>query len=83
MMDKAKMMADAFRLRKALESEVVQIEEDGVKVCIGGDFRIRSIHLDDFENVVLKDVINKALKKVQENAALKLKELSDLNNLLD
>jgi hypothetical protein len=33
--------------------------------------------------VVLKDVINKALKKVQENAALKLKELSDLNNLLD
>ncbi len=82
MMDKAKMMADAYRLRKALESEIVQIEENGIKVCIGGDFKIHSIHLDECENVVLKDIINKAIKKAQENAALKIRELSDLNNLL-
>ncbi len=75
------MMADAYRLHKALQNEIVQFEDRGIKVSIGGDFRIHSIRVDGCENGVLKDVINKAIKKAQENAALKIRELSDLNNL--
>lgn len=81
MMDKAKMMADAYRLRKAIEAEVIDVKENGIKITIGGDLKIKNISLSNSEDNVLKDAINKAIRKAQEMAALKMKEMIDLKSL--
>lgn len=81
MMDNAKMMADAYRLRKAIETEVIEVEENGIKITIGGDLKIKHISVNNSEDSMLMDVINKAIRKAQEMAALKMKEIIDLKNL--
>ncbi len=80
-MDNVKMAADAYRLRKAIEAEVVEVEENGIKITIGGDLKIKKITLDSSENNILKDVINKAIRKTQEMMVLKMKEMVDLKNI--
>lgn len=80
-MDKAKIMADAYRLRKTIESEVIEVEENGIKIAIGGDLKIKKISVNNTENSILKDSINKAIRKAQEMIALKMKEMIDLNSL--
>ncbi len=80
-MDNVKMAADAYRLRKAIEAEVVEVEENNIKITIGGDLKIKKITLDDSENNDLKDAINKAIRKVQEMMVLKMKEMVDLKSI--
>ena len=80
-MDKVKMMADAYNLRKAIETEVIEVEENGIKITIGGDLKIKKISLDNSEDSKLRDIINKAIRKVQEMTVLKMKEMVDLKNL--
>ena len=80
-MDNVKMAADAYRLRKAIEAEVVEVEENGIKITIGGDLKIKKISLNNSENDVLKEAVNKAIRKVQEMMVLKMKEMVDLKNI--
>ncbi|OGK31432.1 hypothetical protein A3F57_05890 [Candidatus Roizmanbacteria bacterium RIFCSPHIGHO2_12_FULL_36_11] len=80
-MDKAKMMADAYQLRQAIEAEVVEVEENGIKITIGGDLKIKKISVNNSEDNTLKDVINSAIRKAQEMMVLKMKETIDLKNL--
>ena len=80
-MDKVKMMADAYQLRQAIEAEVVEVEENGIKIVIGGDLKIKKISLNNSDDSALKDVINMAIRKVQEMMVLKMKETIDLKNL--
>ena len=47
MMDKVKMMADAYKLRKAIEAEVIEIEENGIKITVGGDLKIKKISVNN------------------------------------
>lgn len=75
------MMADAYQLRKAIEAEIVEVEEDGIKITIGGDLKIKKISLNNSEDNVLKDIINKAIRKAQEMMVLKMKEMVDLEGL--
>ena len=75
MLNKSKMMADAYRLRKAVEAEVVEVEEEGIKIQISGDQKVRQIFINGSEDNALKEVINKAIRKAQEVAALKMKEM--------
>jgi predicted HAD superfamily phosphohydrolase YqeG len=81
MFDKAKMLAKAFRLKKAIEGEVTEIEENGIKVSVSGDQKIKNLTVNGVENRILLDVINKAMKKSQENAARKMKEMGGLDGL--
>ena len=80
-MDNSKMMADAYNLRKAIEAEVVEVEENNIKITIGGDLRIKKISRDNVEDGVLRDVINSAIRKAQEMQVMKMKEMVDLSNL--
>ena len=80
-MDKAKMMADAYQLRQAIEAEVVEVEENGIKITIGGDLKIKKISVNNQEDSTLKDVINMAIRKAQEMMVLKMKEMIDLKNI--
>ena len=81
MFDKAKMMAQAYKLKKAIEAEVTEIEENGVKVIVSGDQRVKFLSVNGMENKVLVDTINKAMKKSQENAAKRMKEMGGLEGL--
>lgn len=80
-MDNVKMMADAYRLRKAIETEIVEIEENGIKITIGGDLKIKKISLNNSEDNILKDAINTAIRKAQEMMVLKMKEMVDLKSM--
>lgn len=82
MFDKAKMLAKAFQLKKAVESEVVEVEEEGIKIVISGDQKIKSLVINGVENKILVEVVNRALKKSQEAAARKMKEMGGLEGLI-
>ena len=75
MFDKAKMVAQALRLKKAIESEIIVVEENGITVKVSGDQKVKELVVNGTVNKVLVEVINKALKKSQEASAHKMKEM--------
>lgn len=79
-MDNAKMMSDAYALRQAIEKEEVAVEENGIKILIGGDLKIKEIALNDKPDDGLKNAINNAIRKAQEMQVKKMNELVDLGN---
>ena len=81
MFDKAKLMAQAFKLKKALESELTELEENGVLIKVSGDQKVKFLSINGAENKVLVEVINKAMKKSQESAAKKMQDMGGLEGL--
>jgi DNA-binding protein YbaB len=81
MFDKAKMLSQAFKLKKAVEAEIVEIEESGVKIIVSGDQKVKFLSINGMENKVLLDTINKAMKKSQEQAAKRMKDMGGLEGL--
>lgn len=81
MFDKAKLLAKAFRIKKMIESETTEVEESGIKIIVSGDQRVKFLSVNGDENRILLEVINKAMKKSQENAARKMKESGGLEGL--
>ena len=81
MFDKAKMLAQAYKLKKAIESESIEVEENGIKVVVSGDQKIKFLSVNGIENKILVDTINKATKKSQEMAAKRMKDMGGLEGL--
>jgi len=81
MFDKAKLMAKAFKLKKALESELTELDENGVLIKVSGDQKVKFLSINGAENKVLVEVINKAMKKSQESAAKKMQDMGGLEGL--
>lgn len=81
MFDKAKMMAKALKLKKAVEAEIVEVEDSGIKIKVSGDQRVKFLSVNGVENKILVDTINKALKKSQESAAKTMKDMGGLEGL--
>ena len=81
MFDKTKMLAQAYKLKKAIEAESIEVEESGVKVMVTGDQKIKFLSVNGVENKILVDTINKALKKSQEMAAKRMKDMGGLDGL--
>ena len=81
MFDKAKLMAKAFKLKKALESELTELEENGVLIKVSGDQKVKYLSINGAENKILVEVINKAMKKSQESAAKKMQDMGGLEGL--
>jgi hypothetical protein len=81
MFDKAKMLAQAFKLKKAVEEEMIELEENGVVIKVSGDQKIKFLSVNGMENKILMEVINKAMKKSQEAAAKKMKDMGGLDGL--
>jgi hypothetical protein len=71
-----KMRDQAMTIQKQLAQEEIVIEEDGVKIVITGDQKLKSLEIDGMTNDRVLDLINKAIKKSQEVAAKKLAEMS-------
>jgi hypothetical protein len=81
MFDKAKMLAKAFKLKKAVEAETIELEENGVVIKVTGDQKVKFLSVNGVENKVLVEVINKGLKKSQESAAKIMKDMGGLDGL--
>ncbi|HNY04187.1 MAG TPA: hypothetical protein PKI92_00305 [Candidatus Woesebacteria bacterium] len=81
MFDKAKLMTKAFKLKKALESELTELEENGVLIKVSGDQKVKFLSINGAENKILVEVINKAMKKSQESAAKKMQDMGGLEGL--
>lgn len=81
MFDKAKMLAQAFKLKRAVEAEAIEVVENGIAIKVSGDQKIKFLSINGVENRMLVEVINKALKKSQEAAARKMKEMGGLDGL--
>ncbi len=75
MFDKAKMMAQAIKLKRAIESEIITFEENGIVIKVSGDQKIKDLTVNGVANKNLIEIINKALKKSQEAAAHKMKDM--------
>ncbi|MDP4009461.1 MAG: hypothetical protein Q8P53_00560 [Candidatus Shapirobacteria bacterium] len=82
MFDKAKMMAQAFKLKRAVEAEIIDFEENGIKIKVSGDQKIKYLSINGVENKILVDSINRAMKKSQEAAAKKMKDMGGLEGLI-
>jgi DNA-binding protein YbaB len=74
--DLKKIRDQAVALQRQLAAEEVVVEEQGVKVVITGDQKIKELSVQGISNQVLIDVLNKALRRAQEVAAKKLQEMS-------
>ncbi len=75
------MLAQAYKLKKAIEAESIEIEESGINVTVTGDQKIKFLSVNGVENKILVDTINKALKKSQEMAAKRMKDMGGLEGL--
>ncbi len=81
MFDKAKMVAQALKLKRAVEQESITIDENGIEIEVSGDQKVKKLKINDMENKLLVEVINKAMKKSQEAAAKKMKDMGGLEGL--
>lgn len=75
MFDKAKMVMQAMKIKKALESQVMTLEEDGIVVEVTGDQKIKKLVVNGTENMRLVEILNKALKKSQESSAKMMQDM--------
>lgn len=80
-MDTTKMMANAYKLKQAIEAENLEVEENGIKITIGGDLKVKKIVINNAENEVLRNAVNNAIRKAQELQVLKMREMGDLQDI--
>jgi len=76
MMELKKMRDQAMAIQRQLAAEEVVVEENGIKIVMTGDQKIKTLEIDGESQDRLIDVLNKAIKKSQEVAAKKLQEMS-------
>lgn len=71
-----KMRDQAMAIQKQLAVEEIVIDEDGIRIVITGDQKLKALEIDGMSNARVLELINKAIKKSQEVAARKLSEMS-------
>lgn len=74
--DLKKMRDQAMAIQKTLGEERIELNEDGVRIVITGDQQILEFEIQGIQNELVKEKLNKAIKKSQEIAAKKLQEMS-------
>lgn len=71
-----KMRDEAMELKRQLAAQEVEVEEKDIKVVVRGDQIIKNVVIQGEEQERLVDILNKAIKKSQQQAAKKLQEMS-------
>jgi len=71
-----KMRDQALKIQKQLAQEKVEVSENGVRVVVAGDQKIKILEIDGSDNSRAVEVLNKAIKKSQQLAAKKLQSMS-------
>jgi len=70
------MRDQAMQIQRQLAAEEVVLEEQGVRVVMTGDQKIKELTVTGVANQILVDVLNKAIRRSQEIAAKKLQAMS-------
>lgn len=71
--DLKKMRDQALEIQKQLDSEIIEVEKNGVTIRISLAQRVKEITgADGKSGVALTESINEAIKKSQEDAAKKM-----------
>lgn len=70
-----KLRDQALAIKKQLAAEEIVVEEQGVRVVVSGEQKIKELSIQGISNQVLIDVLNKAIRRSQEVAAKKLQEI--------
>ncbi len=66
----------AVQMQKQLQAEVIEVEENGIRVVMTGDQKVETVTIDGKYEERLVTVLNQAIKKSQQVAAKKLQEMS-------
>lgn len=66
----------AIQMQKQLQAEVIEVEENGVRVVMTADQKVQTVTIDGKYEERLVKVLNDAIKKSQQIAAKKLQEMS-------
>lgn len=74
--DLRRMRDQARQIQRQLAAEEVVLEEQGVRVVMTGDQKIKELAVTGVVNQILVDVLNKAIRRSQEIAAKKLQQMS-------
>lgn len=82
MFDKLKQGADTLKainklrqIQNQLSKERIVVEENGVKVVLSGDLKVRELHIDGEKQDLVAGVINKAYEQTQKAMAKKMQEM--------
>ncbi len=71
-----KLRQQAVQMQKQLQQEIIEVEEDGIRVVMTGDQKVETVMIDGEYQERLVKILNKAIKKSQKVAAKKLQEMS-------
>jgi len=71
-----KIRDQAVQMQKQLQAEVIEVEENGIRVVMTGDQKVETVTIDGKYEERLVKVLNDAIKKSQQVAAKKLQEMS-------
>ncbi len=66
----------AVAMQKQLQAEVIEVEENGIRVVMTGDQKVETVTIDGKYEERLVNILNQAIKKSQQVAAKKLQEMS-------
>ena len=86
MFDKLKQIQKLKGMQDELGKERVELEKDGVKVIVNGKMEIESITLNselskEASEIIIKDCVNEAVKKVQMIAMQKMMQSGNMNDM--
>jgi len=70
MFDKLKKLKELKNMKDQMSKEEAVVEDDGIKVTIGGDMTVKSIEAEgDVDPDKVKDLVNQGMKKIQKQVA--------------
>lgn len=67
--DQGKKMLELRSKQKKLAKMSIEVEENGIKVTMGGDFKIKELLINGKKDQRIIDTLNKAIDKTQKAAA--------------
>lgn len=70
-----KMRDQAMQIQRELSLVEISVEKNGVKVLIDGAQNIKSVETNNKSDEDIKEAINEAIKKSQQEAAKKLAQM--------
>ncbi len=82
MFDKAKLMVQVMKVKKAIESVDYEVFENDIQLEASGfmamsEPKIKKLKINGVENKILLEAINKVLKKAAEGSIKKMKDMGE------
>ncbi len=75
-----KQAKELYRLQKELQKEIIEVEENGVKIRVNGKMEVDRVELNEEiskeeQERAIKECFNKAMHQIQTNLAQKMQSM--------